>query len=1197
MKKAEPTKDESGRLEALWNLEILDTAAEDAFDSLVKLAASVCGMPIALISLVDRERQWFKANVGLEGASETPRDLAFCAHAIHGETLFEICDAEQDERFFDNPLVTGAPHVGYYAGVPLRLSSGHNVGTLCVIDHKPNVLGPVGRAALQELAKLTARMLEFRKAENDLQKERSLLAEERRHLMHIVQGTGAGTWEYDFVTGEDRINDIYAEMLGFDVDAMVRKINGNFFNIVHPDDRLHVEQAWNAHLGGMTKEYEAEFRVQHHNGYWVWILSRGRIGTADATGKALNISGIHLDISSRHNAIELAHRAVHDMENTLNAIPSRVVYWDKNLNYRFSNTAFKLRFERNGVRLDGMHMRDILGEPLYQDNLAVLAKVDHGEEVELERSNHLEDGVWEHYLIRYKPDFLDGSVQGYYVFVFDITEMKIVQEQLEQVNIALQERTQQAESASVSKSAFLATMSHEIRTPMHAILGMHALIQKTSLTPKQLDYLRKSERAAKSLLGLLNDLLDFSKVEAGKMALDPVPFRTDDLLDELSVIFSSYVGNKPVEVLLDVGAGLPEVMLGDSLRLKQVLINLGGNAIKFTESGTVVIRAHWKNPPNGKSTLAFSVKDSGIGIAPEHQLHIFEGFSQAEASTSRRFGGTGLGLAISKSLVEMMGGTIALESALGLGSTFSFEVAMPVVEPVPPHLKKSGRKDLRGMHVLVIDDTRMSGELLRIAGRSLGWVVDVAASGVEGIQRMLDALQPGQTPYSLILVDWQMPDMDGWETARQIRACTSGTEYLPKLVMVSANGREMVSHRTDAEQAMLDAFLTKPVTPAMLSSAYQATQMLESEGDGRSPMTSSSLRRLSGLNILVVEDNLINQQVAEELLHAEGAKVSLAANGELGVQAIMTAHPPYDVVLMDIQMPVMDGHTATRKLRASAGFERLPIIGLTANALRSDYEDSIAAGMNEHIGKPFDIENLVAAVLRLTRQQNPATAALPTQRPEPREADNPAALGFVTEDIDLQVALQRMSGMQSTYLRAARDFHASLNSVTPDLHAALSANNFLQATALMHTFKGTAATLGLMRLSQECGRLEILCKKDIPAATIGAQATALEVLVRKAQQALEDAAVFLGLPIPALDTAVSAEVARVVTGELPEDVRVQLHELIALLRGHDLTALEKFAAIRTTLMAFDGASAHQLENKLQGLELEAACAICEAWIQ
>ncbi len=1192
MKIAEPTEDEPARLAALWDLQILDTAAEAAFDSLVKLASSVCGMPIALISLVDRERQWFKANIGLEGATETPRDLAFCAHAIQGDSLFEICDSLQDSRFFDNPLVTGGPHVGYYAGVPLRLSNGYNVGTLCVIDHKPNRLQPAGRAALQELAKVAARMLEFRKAECDLQKERALLADERRNLMYIVQGTGAGTWEHNLLTGADRINSVYSEMLGYSVEEMEQKISGDFFNIVHPEDRRAVEQAWQAHLRGATKEYEAEFRVQHSSGEWVWVLSRGRIGALDGAGNPLTISGIHLDISTRHDAIEMAHRAVHDMENTLNAIPSRVVYWDKNLNYRFSNTAFKLRFECQGERLDGKHMREILGEPLYQDNLKVLRQVDQGEEIELERSNQLPDGSWEHYFIRYKPDLVKGRVQGYYIFVFDITEMKKVQEQLERVNTELQERTQQAEAASISKSAFLASMSHEIRTPMHAILGMHALIQKTSLTPKQLDYLRKSERAAKSLLGLLNDLLDFSKVEAGKMALDPVPFRTDDLLDELSVIFSSYVGNKPVEVLLDVGAGLPEVMLGDALRLKQVLINLGGNAIKFTESGTVVIRVHWRREADGRSMLAFAVKDSGIGIAPENQQHIFDGFSQAEASTSRRFGGTGLGLAISKSLVEMMGGQITLESALGQGSTFRFEVAMPVVEQVPAHLQKNGRKDPRVMRVLVIDDTRLSGELLRIAGRSLGWTVDVAASGMEGIQRMLDALQPEQTAYELILLDWQMPDMDGWETARQIRACTAGTEYQPKLVMVSANGREMVSHRTDAEQAMLDAFLTKPVTPAMLSSAYQATLAVDSERDATA-LVSSSQRRLSGLNILVVEDNLINQQVAEELLHAEGAKVSLAANGELGVQAITSAQPPYDVVLMDIQMPVMDGHSATRKLRAMGGYERLPIIGLTANALRSDYEDSIAAGMNEHIGKPFDIENLVAAVLRLTGKHMPPARAQAGGVVAPDAAESP---GFVTEDIDLQVALKRMSGMQSMYLRAARDFHIALNALAPDLHAALASDALAPASALLHTFKGTAATLGLTRLSQECGRLEALCKKGQSAATLAAQATALEVLVRKAQQALEDAAVFLGQPIRDAEAALSPA-APPAPGQLPEALRSQLLELLTLLRQNDLTALEKFAEMRVTLTDYDAAMASQLEHKLQGLELEAACAICETCVQ
>ena len=385
-----------------------------------------------------------------------------------------------------------------------------------------------------------------------------------------------------------------------------------------------------------------------------------------------------------------------------------------------------------------------------------------------------------------------------------------------------------AEQASIAKGQFLANMSHEIRTPMNAILGLLNMLQDTALNATQLDFVSKTEGAARSLLGLLNDILDFSKVEAGKMTLDPHPFSLDKMLKDLEVILASSVGDKPVTLRVDVKPDVPRVLLGDDMRLQQVLINLGGNAIKFSNGGDVVLRVRQVERSNTDTVLEFAMCDSGIGIAPENQAHIFSGFSQAEASTTRRFGGTGLGLSISSRLVALLGGELQLRSTEGQGSTFYFQIRLPLAS-LP--------------------------------------VVELPAPAVQGVAA---------------------PDR---------------------------------------------------------------------------------VKRLQGLRVLVVEDNKINQMVAKGLLSKEGADVTLADNGQLGVDAVAAAQPPFDAVLMDVQMPVMDGYAATRFIRHQMGQIALPIIAMTANAMESDRAACLQAGMDEHIGKPFDLNHLVATLLRLCRQR------------------------------------------------------------------------------------------------------------------------------------------------------------------------------------------------------------------------------------
>jgi len=625
-----------------------------------------------------------------------------------------------------------------------------------------------------------------------------------------------------------------------------------------------------------------------------------------------------------------------------------------------------------------------------------------------------------------------------------------------------------AEELAKSKGQFLANMSHEIRTPMNAILGLLNLLQSTELTSRQRDYASKTEGAAQSLLGLLNDILDFSKVEAGKMTLESEPFRMDKLMRNLSVVLSANVGTKDIEVLFDIDPALPHWVRGDAMRLQQILINLGGNAIKFTSTGQVVLAVRQLAESDNAVTIEFAVQDTGIGIAPEHQEHIFNGFSQAEGSTTRRFGGTGLGLAISRRFVQLMGGDIQITSEQGVGSTFAFTLEMSKVDAVDDAQNEIQRPVALPKRVLVVDDKPIAGDLSLRMVRSWGWEADLAKSGKEAIDMVSAhfAPQSGEFPYPVIYMDWQMPDMDGWEATRQIRALARHQKLpQPTVIMITAHGREMLTQRTEEEQSLINGFLVKPATASMLYDAWVDAQAGNS-GIRKITAGRSNTRQLQGMRILVVEDNLINQQVADELLSAQGATVALAANGQLGVEAVEAAAPQFDVVLMDVQMPVLDGYGATRAIREELKLKDLPIIAMTANAMASDRDACLAAGMNEHIGKPFDMAKLVSMLIRMTGiQANPAQIDAGHEIPA-QATPVPEVAG-----LDIHTALNRMSGMRSLYLRTANDFVKILDTAIPELQLCLKDRDKRQAMLKLHTLKGNAGTLGAVDLAAKAATL------------------------------------------------------------------------------------------------------------------------------
>ena len=680
------------------------------------------------------------------------------------------------------------------------------------------------------------------------------------------------------------------------------------------------------------------------------------------------------------------------------------------------------------------------------------------EEWVTERVKNLRNrGDWEHRL----PDgrtlrvverpIPDGHVVS---FRFDITEVVRAAEA--------------AEAASQAKSQFLANMSHEIRTPMNAILGMLTLLQRTGLTPRQLDYASKSENAARSLLGLLNDILDFSKVEAGKLTLDPQPFGVDHLFRDLAVVLSVGVGDKEIEVLFDIGPTVPHSLIGDALRLRQILVNLAGNAIKFTERGQVVVSLRCTPPRAGRVVVTIAVRDTGIGIAPENQGKIFEGFTQAEASTTRRFGGTGLGLVICQRLVGLMGGKLALESELGKGTCFSFSIELGL--PIPAGdavLVNEGTSPLR---VLIVDDNELARDTLSSMAQTNGWAVQTASSGEEALVLFAQTAQTDR-PFDAVFMDWHMPGLNGWEAARRIKGL-SKQEPRTLLLMVTAHGRELSENKDTLDNAQLDGYLLKPVTASMLADAVNFARH-DLPGQARAQRTTSP-QPLQGLRILLVEDNETNQQVACELLTDEGARVVVAGNGQIAVDTLAADGAAFDIVLMDLQMPVMDGFAATRCIRQDLQLAELPVIAMTANAMVSDREACMQAGMNDHVGKPFELAQLIAVVQRHAGK-GPEVAAGAAVRRTVRAAVAlaPAALRAAQEShVELAQAVQRLGGSAEAYTRFLARYIEDHPNQIATLAAALAERDFKTGKRVAHTLKGLAATLGITLLVEHSVKAE-----------------------------------------------------------------------------------------------------------------------------
>jgi signal transduction histidine kinase/CheY-like chemotaxis protein len=733
-----------------------------------------------------------------------------------------------------------------------------------------------------------------------------------------------------------------------------------------------------------------------------------------------------------------------------------------------------------------------------------------------------------------------------------------------------------AEEATRAKSDFLANMSHEIRTPMNAVIGMAHLALKTDLSPKQYDYLKKIDISAKSLLGIINDILDFSKIEAGKLTMESVDFQLEDTLDNISTLVGIKTQEKRLELLFNTDPSVPTALVGDPLRLGQILVNLSNNAVKFTDSGEIIVTTELIKKDDTRVTLKFSVRDSGIGMTAEQAAKLFQPFTQADSSTTRKYGGTGLGLTISKRLAEMMGGEIWVESEAGRGSTFSFTASFGLgKEKAKKRFKPS--PDLRGMKVLVVDDNATSRSIFREMLESFSFEVTLAASGPEGLSELGKASE--SQPFELVIMDWQMPGMDGIEASRRIKE-HKGLTKIPAIVMVTAYGREEVMQQ--AEEIGLVGFLLKPVSPSMLFDAImQALGKAVPEVSRvtqRKEQEIRALENIQGACVLLAEDNEINQQVAREILEGAGLVVTIANNGLEAVNAVKAGN--YDAVLMDVQMPVMDGYQATGKIREweteirgqttedrkggsalSPQSSELPIIAMTAHAMAADEDKSLQAGMNGHVTKPIDPDQLFSTLQkwikpnekRVQVQQPGVPVGSPELDKAVSEEEFPASLmGF-----DLTDGLKRLQGNKRLYRKLLLNFAADYREAAKDIRVALDAKDFKQTHSLVHNLKGLAGNLAATDLQAAAVNLEKLVK-GVEKKTIAAKELNLKFsdLENALNQALESAQ-SLGKSAKESIGKLSTEELADIPTELSQDIAKRIRDAAEM---GDVTTLNAIAA-------------------------------------
>ena len=754
----------------------------------------------------------------------------------------------------------------------------------------------------------------------------------------------------------------------------------------------------------------------------------------------------------------------------------------------------------------------------------------------------------------YFDPLADGGAAHYIAFSIDITPRREAEQALIAARLA-------AESAAQARSEFLANMSHEIRTPMNAVIGMTRLALQTELTARQRNFVSKANASAVALLGILNDILDFSKVEAGQITIESVPFRLDRVFESLLSVVSLRAEEKGLDLLFDVAPDVPPVLVGDPLRMGQILTNLAGNAIKFTERGEVLVSCRVIARDSQHATLAFGVRDTGIGMSADQLGGLFRPFMQGDTSISRRFGGTGLGLAISRRLAELMGGTLSAHSVEGQGSTFTFTARFETGE-LPDSALRTLPSALHKRRVLVVDDNPEALQILCRDLEHLGLSTERAQSGPQAIE-----LLRSRPPFALLVCDWKMPGMDGIELIRRVQSCDD-LAHPPAVVMVSAYGADDLQHA--GAGLAIAGVLTKPASTSSLYDAIVSALGHQVAAEGSSGDAPGSFRSdaLRGRRVLLVEDNPINQELGVEILTGAGVRVTVAENGAEALRRLDAEE--FDCVLMDVQMPVMDGLEATREIRRRERLNKLPVIAMTAGAMPWEREQTRAAGMDDHVTKPVDVDELLRTLTRW----------LGSVPPEEPAADSSAPIADATPLLDTAAALRSMNGASATYRRVLGMFLDSADAAQTQLKQAWGDRDFDTLGQLAHRHKGSAATLGARALSTALDAVEMACRAGDPAVIDAAMTDSTPVFAAtvEAMRVQADAGSLAPPSATELDTLhallssndsdAQEAIARLLARAQPADILPVLRQMSRAMERYDFdAALLQLAQLRTTIAA------------------------------
>ncbi len=982
---------EAARLEALRAYGVLDTAPESAFDDVARLAAEIFDAPIALVSLVDECRQWFKSRIGID-ATETPRDIAFCAHAVvTPEEVLVVPNALDDPRFAENPLVTEDPSIRFYAGAPLVTPEGFGIGTLCVIDREPRQLDERQIHVLRTLARQIVTTLELGRHVVSL--GQSLEERERSNRLHAIHfevtralasaesldgafgqlleltrgeygwevaglwledeaGNAlrcAGTWHTSAIDASEFADACRTTAVRAG-EGLLGRVWTSGEPVVVADVRQDPDSARSRATGRTELRGVSAFPIRTGDRV---------VGVVEFLGRNLRLPDEELlammsDVGDRVSLLiarARAEAAVVESNLTLrtliDASPLAIVAFTFEGRITMWNPAAERIFGWSREEALERAPTSIVPDDRRGDLESTLAALVAGQPfVELETLGRRKDGM----LINLDVSAAGlrgarGELSGVVCIVADFTARK-------QNEIALRLAKEAAEAATRAKSEFLANMSHEIRTPMNAVIGMTGLLLDTGLETEQREYAETIRTSGEQLLGLINDILDFSKIESGKLDLERTHFDARRVVEEALDLVAAPAIAKGLDLVSLVDDETPRTVVGDPTRVRQILVNFLSNAVKFTHQGEVFVSVTSRPLDDGRVEIRFAVTDSGIGIPADRMHRLFRSFTQVDASTTREYGGTGLGLAISKRLAEMMGGDVWVVSEVGRGSTFHATVVADTVASEPAGPAES--HPLAGKRLLVVDDNAVVRRVLTTEAERWGMAVRVAASAEEA----LDALRAAGS-FDAVALDAQMPDSSGFALASEIERLR-GTGL--SLVLLGSSGERS---RAGAG-AGVTAHLTKPVKAEQLretlaSALGVATEKSESRDER--PAVDTALAERAPLTILLVEDNSINQKVALRMLKRLGYRADVAASGVEALAALRLRR--YDVVFMDVQMPEMDGLEATRRIRAEWLVEQQPwIVAMTANAMSGDRDMCLAAGMDDYVSKPVRIEDLQTAIER-----------------------------------------------------------------------------------------------------------------------------------------------------------------------------------------------------------------------------------------